>query len=90
VGADLSEAELPLDAYPTLNRFFTRAGCGRARAAGRRPRAVASPVDGVAGQVGTVAGGRMVQAKGRWYSVAELLGRRGGGALRGRRFARST
>jgi phosphatidylserine decarboxylase len=31
------------------------------------------PVDGMAGQVGVVRGGRLVQAKGRHYSLGELL-----------------
>ena len=73
VGADPAEAEEPLEAYPSLNRFFTR----RLRDGVRRwpddPHAVASPVDAVAGQVGTVREGRLVQAKGRWYELRELL-----------------
>jgi phosphatidylserine decarboxylase len=33
----------------------------------------ASPVDGAVGQLGQVSGGRLIQAKGRDYSLAELL-----------------
>ncbi|HEU0016196.1 MAG TPA: archaetidylserine decarboxylase [Longimicrobium sp.] len=73
VGADPGEAELPLDAYPTLNRFFTRKLREGARAWPADPRAVGCPVDGAAGQVGTVAAGRLVQAKGRLYEVRQLL-----------------
>jgi phosphatidylserine decarboxylase len=73
VGADLSEAAEPLEAYPTLNRFFTRALRPGVRSWPDDPRAVASPVDGAAGQVGTVAAGRLVQAKGRLYEVRRLL-----------------
>lgn len=73
VGADLAEAELPLEEYPTLNAFFTR----RLRQGTRRWPDDASvagcPVDAVAGQVGRVRAGRILQAKGRWYSAAELL-----------------
>lgn len=73
VGADPSEAEAPLEAYPSLNRFFTRALREGARAWPDDPRAVASPVDAVAGQVGTVREGKVVQAKGRYYTLRELL-----------------
>ena len=45
-----------------------------------------SPADGAVSQIGPIAGGRIVQAKERDYSVAELLGRRqrDRGALRRR------
>ncbi|HEX7049428.1 MAG TPA: archaetidylserine decarboxylase [Longimicrobiales bacterium] len=73
VGIDVSEAERPLEDYPTLNRFFVR----RLRPGVRRwPDATGvagSPVDGTAGQLGIVTGGRIVQAKGRRYSAADLL-----------------
>lgn len=74
VGIDLSEAERPLDAYPTLNEFFVRRLKPGARHWPMDPAAVASPVDGIVGQVGRVERGQIVQAKGRWYSAAELLG----------------
>ncbi|HEX2090945.1 MAG TPA: archaetidylserine decarboxylase [Longimicrobiaceae bacterium] len=79
VGADLSEAELPLEEYGSLNRFFTRRLREGVRSWPDDPRVAASPVDGVTGQVGTVAGGRAIQAKGRWYSVGELLDDEGEG-----------
>jgi phosphatidylserine decarboxylase len=73
VGADLAEAEHPLAHYATLNEFFTR----RLRAGSRRwphdSAAVGCPVDGVAGQVGRVHQGKLLQAKGRWYSAGDLL-----------------
>jgi phosphatidylserine decarboxylase len=73
VGADPSEAELPLEAYPTLNRFFTRKLAAGARTWPPDPSVVASPVDGAVGQLGTVREGRMIQAKGRLYNVGQLL-----------------
>ena len=73
VGADVGESELSLEEYGSLNRFFTRRLREGARAWPDDPRVAASPVDGVTGQVGRVAEGRAIQAKGRWYSVAELL-----------------
>ena len=74
VGADLSEVEHPLERYGTLNEFFVRRLRPGVRAWPDDPQALASPVDGATGQVGRVSGGRVLQAKGRWYSVAELLG----------------
>jgi phosphatidylserine decarboxylase len=73
VGADVSEAELPLEAYPTLNRFFTRKLAAGARTWPGDPAVVASPVDGAVGQLGTVREGRLIQAKGRLYDVGQLL-----------------
>ncbi|HEX7240947.1 MAG TPA: archaetidylserine decarboxylase [Longimicrobiaceae bacterium] len=73
VGADPGEAELPLEEYGSLNRFFTRRLREGARAWPDDPRVAACPVDGAAGQVGRVERGRAIQAKGRWYSVGELL-----------------
>jgi phosphatidylserine decarboxylase len=73
VGAHTAEAELPLEEYGSLNRFFTRKLRPGAREWPRDPGVVASPVDGATGQVGTVREGRAIQAKGRWYSVGELL-----------------
>lgn len=73
VGADVSEAEQPLEAYATLNRFFTRKLKPGARSWPADPSVVASPVDGAVGQVGIVREGRLIQAKGRLYEVAQLL-----------------
>ena len=73
VGADLDEAELPLEAYPTLNRFFTRRLKPGARPWPDDPAVAACPVDGATGQVGRIREGRLIQAKGRDYTVAELL-----------------
>lgn len=73
VGADVTEAEQPLEAYPTLNRFFTRRLRPGARSWPSDPSAVASPVDGAVGQLGTIREGRLIQAKGRLYDVAQLL-----------------
>lgn len=73
VGADVGEAELPLESYPTLNRFFTRRLKPGARSWPADPSAVASPVDGAVGQLGTIRQGRLIQAKGRLYEVGQLL-----------------
>lgn len=73
VGIDLDEVELPLEDYPSLNDFFVRRLRAGARSWPTRSDALASPVDGIAGQMGRVHGGRLLQAKGRWYSAAEIL-----------------
>lgn len=74
VGMNLGEAELPLEAYPSLNGLFVRRLRAGVRQWPARPEVLGCPVDGAAGQLGRVTEGRIVQAKGRWYSVAELLG----------------
>lgn len=73
VGADVGEAAEPLEAYPSLNRFFTRELKPGARAWPHDPAVAACPVDGAAGQLGRVTGGRLIQAKGRTYSLRDLL-----------------
>ncbi len=73
LGMDLTEAELPLDAYPSVNALFVRRLRPGVRSWPEAPDAAGSPVDGVIGRFGRIHGGRLVQAKGRWYSAAELL-----------------
>jgi len=57
--------------YASFNAFFTRALRPGARAPGAAD--VTSPADGLISQAGTVAQGRLLQAKGRHFSCAELL-----------------
>jgi phosphatidylserine decarboxylase len=74
---DMSEAvEGNIERYPTFNAFFTRAIKPQLRPIAQQADAIACPVDGVVSQVGNVASGRILQAKGRDYSVLELLGGR--------------
>lgn len=73
VGADPSEAAEPLESFPSLNRFFTRELKPGVRAWPGDERVAASPVDGAVGQAGRVTTGRLIQAKGRTYSLRELL-----------------
>lgn len=70
---DLSEAERPLEEYPSLNEFFTRALKPGARPVDERPGLFVSPVDAVVSQRGLAENGRLIQAKGIDYSVDELL-----------------
>jgi phosphatidylserine decarboxylase len=73
VGADVGEAAEPLESFPSLNRFFTRELKPGARAWPHDPHVAACPVDGAAGQLGRVSGGKLIQAKGRTYSLRDLL-----------------
>lgn len=74
VGIDTSEAERPLVDYETLNELFVRRLRPGARTWTPAPGSVASPVDGVVGQVGLVQAGRVIQAKGKSFAAADLLG----------------
>jgi len=68
--AEASEAE----DYTDFNHFFTRALKPTARPLPGDSRAITSPVDGYVSQAGDLAAGRLVQAKGRDYSLMDLLG----------------
>lgn len=73
VGARLDEVELPLRAYASLDDFFVRRLKPGARSWVGGVGAVHAPVDGVTGAYGRIREGRLVQAKGIHYDVAELL-----------------
>ncbi len=71
---DLSDAAQtdPL-AYPSFNAFFTRALRPGARPLPPDPRELACPVDGTISEIGDLDGDRLLQAKGRHYTLAALL-----------------
>lgn len=77
---DMGDAAQPDPrAYASFNAFFTRALKPGARTAPADPRAVACPADGRISQAGAIVAneagsGRIFQAKGFDFSVAELLG----------------
>jgi phosphatidylserine decarboxylase len=60
-------------AYPTFNQFFTRALRPDARPMPDDPHALACPVDGTVSMGGAIDAGRLLQAKGQWYALSELL-----------------
>ncbi|MEO5816127.1 MAG: archaetidylserine decarboxylase [Gemmatimonadaceae bacterium] len=71
-GASPEDAELPLAEYASINAFFTRQ-----LKAGLRPIAagsIVSPADAGVGAYGVVEDDTLIQAKGRNYSLAALLG----------------
>lgn len=74
VGVDFSEVAEPLDAFPSLQAFFTRRLRDGARPIDPAPDAVVSPCDGAWGVAGRVENGRLLQIKGRTYELAALLG----------------
>jgi len=77
-GADLSEAvESDPRAYRTFNAFFTRALKPDARMPDPDSAAILMPVDGRISQCGVITDGRIVQAKGRSFSVAEDVWNKG-------------
>lgn len=68
------EAEKPIDAYVSINDFFTRKLKPGARRSQHEPSSIISPVDGVVSQVGEIHNGTLIQAKGIHYTVEQLLG----------------
>lgn len=71
---DMAEAEqADALAYPHFNAFFTRLLRADVRQCTPEPLAIVCPADGRISQIGPVHDGRIVQAKGRDYTVAELL-----------------
>ncbi len=73
VGADLGEAELPLAAYETFGELFARKLRPGLRPVESDASAVIAPCDGVVAACGTASGGALIQAKGRWYELDELV-----------------
>ncbi|MGA9333952.1 MAG: archaetidylserine decarboxylase [Rudaea sp.] len=72
---DMSEAEQPDPcAYTSFNAFFTRALKPGARTFPADTAAIVCPADGRISQSGRIRDGRILQAKGRDFSVAELFG----------------
>jgi phosphatidylserine decarboxylase len=71
---DLSDAARGLAEFVSFNDFFTRELRPGARPLADSAQFVLSPADGTISQLGTITRGRIFQAKGRDFSVRELLG----------------
>ncbi len=71
-GINLEEAEKPLSGYSSLGEFFVRALKPPARPLGTS--SLVHCADSVITQIGRVHGRTAVQAKGKTYSVDEILG----------------
>ena len=71
---NISEAaQTELAFFPSFNAFFTRSLRDGVRPIAKGKEVITSPVDGIISQIGNVVQGQLVQAKGREYSVLELL-----------------
>jgi phosphatidylserine decarboxylase len=79
---DLSEAARGIGEFASFNDFFTRELKPGARPLADAEAFILSPADGAISQLGPVTDGRIIQAKGRDYSVAEVLGCSPGEAAR--------
>jgi phosphatidylserine decarboxylase len=73
-GADPDEAELPLRGYPSLQAFFSRRLKRGARPVEEDPALLVSPCDGTVQEIRQIREGTILQAKGRPYRIAELIG----------------
>lgn len=73
-GVDLSQAARGIGEFTSFNDFFTRELKPGARPLADAAQHILSPADGAVSQLGPISGGRIIQAKGRDYSVAEILG----------------
>ena len=81
-GVDLTEAARGIGQFTSFNDFFTRELKPGARPLADAGEFILSPADGAVSQLGPISGGRIIQAKGRDYSVAEILGCRADEAAR--------
>ena len=59
--------------FASFNEFFTRALKPGARTIAADPTAIACPVDGAISEAGKIDGERLLQAKGRCFTLTELL-----------------
>ncbi len=67
-------AQTDLAFFPSFNAFFTRELRSGVRPLAEGNTVMTSPVDGAISQIGDINNNQIVQAKGREYSVLELLG----------------
>jgi phosphatidylserine decarboxylase len=72
-GVNMAEAARGIGDFASFNDFFTRELKPGARPLADAAQFILSPADGAVSQLGPITAGRIVQAKGRDYSVAELL-----------------
>lgn len=71
---DMSQADVQdIDEFENFNAFFTRELREGARPISEVAGAIVSPADGAVSQLGNIADGLLLQAKGRYYSCESLL-----------------
>ncbi len=72
---NLNEIKAPsLEKFKTFNDFFTRQLNPKSRPIDNDPDSVISPVDGSVAEFGDIANGLMIQTKGVYYSLTDLVG----------------
>jgi len=76
-GIDLDEVRDPIESFACLQDFFVRELKEGVRPIDDAADAFVSPCDGAWGEAGRVEEGRLIQVKGRPYSLAALLGDEG-------------
>lgn len=62
-----------LGAYESFNDFFTRELKADARPIDATPHGIVSPADGIISQLGQIDDHKLLQAKGRYYDIGQLL-----------------
>lgn len=71
---NLEEAEKPIEQYTSLNAFFTRALKPGVRPIDSGKKTIVSPVDAKLSRMGVIQEGLLIQAKGIYYTLKDLLG----------------
>ncbi len=73
-GVSLDEYERQsFNAYESFNDFFTRELKDKARPIDKTVQGIVSPADGVISQLGQIEDAKLLQAKGRYYEIGQLL-----------------
>lgn len=67
-------ANADINAYTCFNEFFTRELKAGIRPLAEPADSIISPADGMISQIGDISGGEIIQAKGKSYTVKNLLG----------------
>ena len=74
-GVNMNEAlEQDINAFKSFNHFFTRELNSNVRPLTTTPNAIACPADGTVSQAGKINDGDIFQAKGKNFTVTDLLG----------------
>ena len=63
-----------IKSYPNFNSFFTRSLKPESRPIDNDKRSIISPVDGVISQIGSIKTGKVLQAKGMYFSLLNFIG----------------
>src|SRR5262249_12816167 len=72
-GLDENEADQPLEAYPSLNAFFTRGIKPECRPIQTGTPQFLAPCDGTVQEIGRITNGKLLTLKGIEYTLGSLL-----------------